>query len=79
MPQLTGLEHRGDSVVDAEELVILGDRLYQSGFVLREQRDVLDKIADLDNDEIMVTPGFDPVDKDTGYRSQERELSITKL
>ena len=42
--KLAGLQHRGDGVVDAEELVVLAENLDQPGLVLGEQREVLDQI-----------------------------------
>ena len=41
---LAGREHRGDGIVDAEELVVLADDLHQSGLVLGEEREVLHHI-----------------------------------
>jgi hypothetical protein len=42
--QLARFEHRGDGVIDAEELVVLADDLDQPGLVLGKQREVLDQI-----------------------------------
>jgi hypothetical protein len=44
MAQLARLQHRGDGVIDAEELVVLADDLDQPGLVFGKQREVLDQI-----------------------------------
>jgi len=41
---LACLQHRGDGVVDAEELVVLTENLDQPALVLREQREVLHQV-----------------------------------
>jgi len=44
MTGLAGCKHRGDGVIDAQELVILADNLDQAGLVLGEQCEVFDQV-----------------------------------